>query len=208
MAEPAGKLGEDPQLGARFARRLNCLAPANDAPFKVSHRAVFFRPLGDGQDDVGNGDSFGGDHVGHNEQVKAGQRRSHSVGIGRGHEGVGTMDEQRFRTSRRAERRKQLNCGHTRARQRLGPHVPDLRHVCAACRVSDRRVAGQLIAFLAVLATPLPVSLARNGAVAGTDAAHESKSKSEIDCGGDGVGAMGGLLEAPAGENVRTRAAA
>ena len=93
MAEPAGKLGHDPQFGARLARRINSLPPTDDAAFEVCHRAVFFCPLGDGQHDVRDGGGLGRHHVCHHEEIESGQPRADGISSGRRDNWVRAMDE-------------------------------------------------------------------------------------------------------------------
>src|SRR5262249_57772212 len=59
--------------------------------------------------------------------------------------------------------------------------TPDLRHVTAMLRISDIARAGQLIAFLAVLASALSVALARDGRIAAAQPPNASRCQHDVD---------------------------
>ena len=112
------------------------------------------------------------------------------------------MHEQAADPARFAQRAQQLDRGQSHAGQAVGVDAPDPGDVCASNGIVDPAVAGQLVAFLPVLATALSVALAGEGAVAGVSGADEAEHEAEVDRGGGRVGAVGVLFHAAPGENV------
>ena len=80
-------------------------------------------------------------------------------------------------------------------------NIPDGSHVAARHRIVDLPVTGKLVRLLAVLASPLPVSLAGDGPVAAERGAHLSERQRDVDIGERVVDALGLLLGTPAGQD-------
>ena len=119
------------------------------------------------------------------------------------------MHEQRPRPAGPAERGEQLDGRAPGPGQVVRVDAPDAGDVRAGGGVVDLAVAGELVGLLAVLAPALAVALAgdRSRSRCPTRPGRPSGQR-QVDRGGDGVGALGVLLGAAAGQDERARAAA
>ena len=116
------------------------------------------------------------------------------------------MDEKCPGPAGGSEGAQQLDGRQARAGQVVGVDAPDRGDVLSGGRIGDHPVAGQLVRLLPVLAPTLAVALTREGAIAAPFASDEAEREGEVDRGGDRRGALAGLLDAAAGEDVDARA--
>src|SRR5690606_35235862 len=84
----------------------------------------------------------------------------------------------------------------SRARELVGGHAPHLGDVRAVFRVPEIAAAGELVAFLPVLAAALAVALSRDRAVAGSAAADAPGRQHDVDGAEHVVDAARVVLEA------------
>ncbi len=171
---------DDAPVLARLPRAVDRLVDLDDTSLDLCHRPFVFLLEATGKHDVRVPGGIVQEEVDGGEELQlveaAGDER--------------TVRERHFRVE--ADRQQpfdlpaidfseQLVGVDTRTRQILLINAPHARDVPAVLRVADVTPAWELIAFLAVLATALPVGLSHDGAVATLRFADPSRCKHEVD---------------------------
>ncbi len=181
----------------------SALAPPQHASLEVGHRALLLGPLQHRQHQVGQPRRLGEEEVAHHEQIEAGERVAHGLHVGGRDDDVGSVHQQRTHAARHARRLQELNGRDAGTGDHVGDHPPHRGDMGAGSGIRDLAIARKLVALLPVLATALAVALTGQRAVAVAGSARQAEQQREVDRSRRRVGAVGVLLDAASGQDVR-----
>ena len=187
---------EDVEVGAGLAGRLDGGIDLGDTPLGVGVGALLLSPDGGGQNEVGEVAGGGGvEAVLHDEKLDGAERVLEQLVVGEGDGRVGGDEPERLDTS--------LHCGFDDVGvgeaacggDAVDRDVPDAREVFAILGVIEFAIAGERRGE-AGLAGTHGVALAGDGEGCGAGASDVAGDEGEVVDGGDGDGALRGVVDA------------
>src|SRR5690554_2339630 len=192
----AGNILNDRPIPARLARALDRPVDLDNAPLKLRDRALVLLLQRPRQDDIGKTSGLVEEEVDRNVEVELLEHAPDEVVIGKRNHRVKANAQQALDLPTIDEAEDLVGIG-AGLGQLLGSHVPEFGDMRAMLGIAKVAPSRKLVAFLAVLAPALAVSLPGDRAVAAVFAAQAAAGEHNVDRAKNVLHPVAMMLNAP-----------